>query len=156
MARKTDILYINYYMSGSTACQLERRAPQKRTSMPQKKRRPRQKIIIRLDPSVVLGTCVAFVMFILMIAGAVRLSNVQKDVQQMHNYNVSLQAENAQLRQSFEENFDMEEIRSIATAQGMIPVQQAKHVSVQVNVPQQEVQLSAWDNFWNFLTGLFA
>ncbi len=156
MARKTDILYINYYMSGSTACQLEQRAPKKSVSMPWPKRRRSQKIVIRLDPMVVLGTCVAFVMFILMIAGAVRLAAVQSDVQKMHSYNVSLQSENSQLRQTFEEGLDMDEIRSIAMAQGMIPVEQAKHVSIQVHMPQEEVQLSAWENFWTFLVGLFA
>jgi len=93
---------------------------------------------------------------VLMIVGAVRLSNAQNQAQRMSQYVVSLQQTNAQLRSTYEQGWDEEEIRQIAEARGMIPASEATKVTVSLNVPQQEKTPSAWESFVTFLTGLFA
>ena len=154
MARQTEVLYVNYYMSGSAAYNVDPRPFKKEVKLP--KQRRRGKIVLHVDPMAILGICVAFVMFILMIVGAVRLGLAQKQADQMANYVQVLQAQNEQLRAEYENGYDLEEIRQIAEAKGMIPVSEAKQVSVQLIVPEVAKQPSAWESFVTFLTGLFA
>jgi hypothetical protein len=67
-----------------------------------------------------------------------------------------LQQENVQLRTEYEAGYDLDEIRQLATAMGMVPAEQAERVQVHVNVPVEEEEPTAWENFCMFLTGLFA
>ena len=50
----------------------------------------------------------------------------------------------------------LDEIEKIAQAMGMVPQSQIPQVEIEVNVPQQESQPTAWESFFAFLTGLFA
>ena len=155
MARQTEVRYISYYMVGSAACQVEPFDYRKKeVKLP--KQRKNKKIVLYLDPMAVLGIVVAFTMFVLMIAGAVRLSLLTDKAEQMGNYAASLQVQNEQLRDTYEAGFDLEEIRQLAEARGMVSVDQAQQVKVQVSVPQEVQEPSAWENFLTFLTGLFA
>ncbi len=155
MARKTEILYINYYMSGSEAYQVESKPIIKNTGVKLPKQRKPKKIIVPVDPMSVLGILVAGVMFVLMIAGAVRLGNVQNQTQRMSEYVQTLRQENVQLRQTYEEGFDLEEIRQLALAKGMVPAEQAQQVQITLQLPQEEQPISPWENFLTFITGLF-
>ena len=52
---------------------------------------------------------------------------------------------------------DLEDIRDIAGALGMIPAQDAPQIEIDVPQPQQEqTQLSFWESIATFLAGLFA
>ena len=104
----------------------------------------------------IAGISVAFVMFVLMIAGVVRLNAVQERANQMGRYVATLQAENAQLRQTYESSYDLEEIRQFALTRGMVCADSVQQVQLQVSVPQEAQAPSAWENFLIFLTGLFA
>jgi carbohydrate diacid regulator len=53
-------------------------------------------------------------------------------------------------------NVTSEELEKIALAMGMVPSSQVPHISMDVTVPQQEAEPTAWENFCAFLTGLFA
>ncbi len=154
MARQTEIRYVNFYMAGSAAYQVEPRFVKKEVKLP--KQRRKGKIVLHVDPMAILGICVAFVMFILMIVGAVRLGIAENQANQMANYVHTLQAQNAELRAEFEQGYDLEEIRQIAEARGMIPISEAQQVSIQLVLPQEAEQPSAWESFVTFLTGLFA
>ena len=156
MARQTEVRYISYYMVGSAACQVEPFDYRKKKEVKLPKQRKNKKIVLYLDPMAVLGIVVAFTMFVLMIAGAVRLSILTDKAEQMGNYAASLQVQNEQLRATYEAGFDLEEIRQIAEARGMVSMDQAQQVKVHVSVPQEVQEPSAWDNFLTFLTGLFA
>ena len=154
MARQTEIRYVNFYMAGSAAYQVEPRFVKKEVKLP--KQRRKGKIVLHVDPMAILGICVAFVMFILMIVGAVRLGIAEKQANQMTNYVHTLQAQNAELRAEFEQGYDLEEIRQIAEARGMIPISEAQQVSIQLVVPEEVKEPGAWESFVTFLTGLFA
>ena len=156
MARKTEICYINYYVSGSAACQVEPFDYRKKKAVKLPKQRRQKRIVLYVDPMAVLGIVVAFTMFILMIAGAVRLSLITDKAERMGSYVSSLQAQNEALRDTYEAGFDLDEIRQIAEARGMIPIEQAQQVQIRVSVPEDPRQPSVWENFLTFLTGLFA
>ena len=155
MARQTEVRYISYYMVGSAACQVEPFDYRKKeVKLP--KQRKKKKIVLYVDPMAVLGIVVAFTMFVLMIAGIVRLSILTNDAQRMGEYAATLQVQNDALRQTYEAGFDLEEIRQIAEARGMVSMDQAQHVQIHVSVPQEVQEPTAWESFLTFLTGLFA
>ena len=156
MARETEVRYISYYMVGSAACQVEPFDYRKKKEVKLPKQRKNKKIVLYVDPMAVLGIVVAFTMFVLMIAGAVRLGIMTDKAEQMGNYAATLQAQNEALRTTYESGFDLEEVRQIAQARGMVSVAEAQQVQVRVSVPQEVREPSAWENFLTFLTGLFA
>ena len=156
MARETEVRYISYYMVGSAACQVEPFDYRRKKEVKLPKQRRSKKIVLHVDPAAVLGIVVAFTMFVLMIAGAIRLSIITQKAERMGDYVATLQAENEQLRATYEAGFDLEEIRQIAEARGMVKAEQAQQVQVHLSVPQEVQAPSAWENFLTFLTGLFA
>ena len=156
MARKTEIRYINCYISGSAAYQVEPKSLPKNNQSKLPAQRRRKKLVLYVDPIAILGICVAFVMFVLMIAGAVKLNAAQKQAAEMNRYVATLQVQNEALRAEYEAGFDLDEVRQIAEARGMIPAEQAQQVRVQLSVPQEVEEPSTWENFLTFLTGLFA
>lgn len=154
MARQAEIRYVNFYMAGSAAYDIEPRPIKKEVKLP--KQRRKGKIVLHVDPMAVLGIFVAFVMFILMIVGAVRLSIAQKQADRMAHYVHTLQVQNAELRAEYQKGYDLEEIRQIAEARGMIPISEAQQVHIQVVVPEEVEEPGIWESFVTFLTGLFA
>ena len=156
MARTTEIRYINYYVSGSSAyCVEPQPQPKKKqTALPNQRRK--KKIVIHVDPVAILGICVAAIMLVVMVVGTFRLNAAQQEAQRMSDYVTYLQEQNVALRAEYEQAYDPEEIRQIALARGMIPASEAQQVYIQVNVPQQEQVPTAWESFVTFLTGLFA
>ena len=111
MARQAEIRYVNFYMAGSAAYDFEPRPIKKEVKLP--KQRRKGKIVLHVDPMAVLGICVAFVMSILMIVGAVRLGIAKNRADEMENYVRTLQTQNAELRAQYEQGYDLEEIRQI-------------------------------------------
>ncbi len=154
MARQNEICYINYYVSGSAAYQVEQKPVKQKAQLP--KMRRKKKTVVHIDPMATLGICVACVMFVLMIAGAVRLGSVQQQSEQMSSYISLLQDETAQLRTTYEQGYDLEEIRQIAEARGMIPISDAQQVQIRVEIPEVTEEPTVWESFVTFLTGLFA
>ena len=154
MARQTEICYINYYVSGSAAYQVEQKPVKQKATLPKPRRQ--KKIVVHIDPMATLGIFVASVMFVLMIVGAFRLNSVTQQASQMSDYVVALQNETAQLRNTYEQGYDLEEIRRIAEARGMIPINDAQHVEILVEIPEETQEPTVWESFVTFLTGLFA
>ena len=59
----------------------------------------------------------------------------------------------------YREGYDLEEIREIALAMGMVPMEQLETVQISVPVVEAEEQAqepSGWEAFCTFLAGLFA
>ena len=156
MARKAEVRYINSYIAGTAACKPEYRPtqPMKEAKLP--KHRRQNKIVIPVDPAATAGICLAVVLLILMIVGAFRLADAQRQVSEMEAYVSRLQVRNEELDETYRAGFDPEEIRQIATAMGMIPMEQAQQIHVAVTVPEPEAEPSVWSAFLTFLTGLFA
>lgn len=155
MARQPEIKYINAYVSGTMAYQLETPVRKKKqVKLPQMRRQ--KKTVIVVDPVAVGGIVVAVAMLVLLLAGFVRLQDAREEVQQLQTYVSSLQQENAALQDTYSSGYDLEEIEKIALAMGMVPSSQVHQISVSVTVPQAEPEPTAWESFCAFLTGLFA
>lgn len=155
MARQPDIQYINAYVSGNIAYQMDvQPARKKRVRLPKPK--AKKQMVLHVDPVAVGGILVAAVMLVLLVVGFVRLQDARAEAVVLESYVQDLQAENQQLAQSYKEGYDLEEIRQIALAMGMIPASEAQTITIPVSVPQAIPEPTAWENFCAFLTGLFA
>ena len=159
MERKPDIQYVHqFYVYGSEAAALELKPVRK-------KRRPkimlpvpqiRKDFLIRFDVASVCGILVACVMMVLMTAGLYQLSETRQEYAQMESYVISLQNENVTLRDTYEAGYDLDDIREKALALGMIPLEEAQTVAIQVRIPEPEPEPTIWENISWFFRELFA
>ena len=157
MANKPDVHYVNRYVSGPAAPKLvPQTTPKKNPRLPRPRTRANQEMLLRVDPFAVVGVVVAVVLLVLMIVGVSRLNTRQEQLAANTQYIENLQAENAELQELYQSGYDLEEIERIAQALGMVPKDTLVHESIQVTTPVPVEQPSRWENFWNFVTGLFA
>lgn len=157
MARKVDIEYIRYYSIGSEARQLELKPQRRKSARPVRNPQSVQKTVIAFDPLIIMGTLCAVCMLIMMVAGAVKLSSVKKQEQQMESYLMQLQHQNVQLEGTYEETVDLEKIEKQALALGMVPKDQVTQIPIRVEIPTQtQPETGWWDGVVAFLMGLFA
>lgn len=156
MARKTQVQYINFYNAGSEAYKYDFEPYRKKAEVTLPKPRRNKKIVVKVDPVAVLGICMAVVMLVMMISGVVRLCGVRQQQAEMAQYVQRLQEENTQLQQTYENGYDLDEIREIALAMGMVPKDQVQRIQIPVSVQEMEEEPTGWENFCSFLAGLFA
>ena len=155
MARKPEIRYIQLYTDGTAAKKIAPRTARPAAQIVQQL--PKKKQVVYFDPLALGGILVAAVMLVLMFVGVFQLREAQQDVQAMQKYVDTLKVDNRDLKQSYSEECNLEEIEQAALALGMIPVEQAQQISIHVQLPHQEAaQPSFWENIGVFLTGLFA
>lgn len=154
MASKPEIRYINAYVSGNIAYQIEQPARKKRVRLP--KPRQEKKTMIAVDPIAVGSIVVAALLMVLLVVGFVRLQNARAEEIALEKYVLSLQQENQQLKEAYASGYDLEEIEKIALAMGMVPASHAQQISLSVTVPEEIPEPTAWESFYAFLTGLFA
>ena len=102
------------------------------------------------------GIVAAIVLSVLLITGLVQLNQAQQQSKMYKDYAMSLQEENAGLRDTYSASYDQEEVREIALAMGMIPSEQAPQMQMQVVQPQQIQEPTPWESFWTFVVGMFA
>ncbi len=153
MARKNEVRYVNFYTPGSAAYKFEPDPIKKKVTLPKPRRK--KKILIPLDPAAALGVVVVAVLLIMMVVGLVQLGTVQRETAQMQEYVTQLRQENDALEAQYHAGYDPEEIRQIAEAMGMIPIEQAPKVYITVP-PVETEEPSVWQQFCTFLTDLFA
>lgn len=160
MARKPykpDIEYIQkYYSYGSEAHVVEFKPVYKKPKTKLPKPRKEQKSMVYIDPVAFCGLMVAIVMLLVMTAGIIRFDRACQEHQVMQKYLMQLQDQNVELNHDYHTGYDLEQIRETALALGMIPVEEAQTISVQVTVPQREPEPTLWDEIVWFVTGLFA
>ena len=155
MAMQPEIRYINTYVSGNVAYQPKKK-PQKHQSVQLPKVRKQQKLVIPVDMLAVCSIFAAVVLAIFLAVGMAQTFQARQDAQEMKNYAISLQEENKQLRETYESSYDLDEIREIALAMGMVPEAEVQHLQVQLSAPQAVQEPTAWESFWAFMLGLFA
>ncbi len=155
MASQTDVRYINAYVSGSMAYMTQPKPVRKKPAVMPKFRMKRE-LVIAIDPVAIFGIVVAVVMAVVLLTGFMALSQANEEALAMEAYVASLQEQNAQLQDTYDKGYDLEQVRQIALTMGMVSVEEVPHVSMEVTVPQEEAQPTAWENFCTFLTGLFA
>jgi hypothetical protein len=126
----------------------------KKVNLPKPRRE--KKTVVRLDPVAICGIAMAAVLLVLLVVGFARLQDARAEAAALESYVSDLREENKQLQDTYSAGYDLEEIEKIAQAMGMVPQSQIPQVEIEVNVPQQESQPTAWESFCAFLTGLFA
>ena len=161
MARQPDIQYVQFYTAGSAARKIEvKRQPQRPTPAPQVQARPgvrrSRRKIIRIDPIAVCAMAVAAFLLITMAIGMIELGSVNDEAARMENYVTQLQAENVQLEAEYKAGYDLDDIEEKALQMGLVPESQVEHITVKVEHPQPEPEITAWDEFKLFVAGLFA
>ena len=156
MALKPDIMYVSYYTAGSAAYAVERK-PAKPKAAPVHKQRRAKKKVIAVDPVAVCGLLIAVVMFFMLVSGVQDYQDSVEQAQRMSVYVEQLKNENVALQNTYDNSYDADAVYEMATAIGMVPKENVEHIQIQMDIPpQEEVQLSFWENVSLFLTGLFA
>ena len=155
MAMQPEVRYINAYVSGTAACQPERK-PQKKQSVRLPKARKQQKLVIPVDMVAVGSIIAALVLSIALVVGLTQMHQAQQEATALKDYAISLQEENQQLKDTYTSGYDLEEIRDIALKMGMVPVEDVPHMQIQLTAPQQVEEPTVWESFWAFMVGMFA
>ena len=157
MARKPDIQYIDkFYVHGSEARVLELKTQKKKTKTVLPRFAPQKETVVRVDALSLCAIAVAVTMIVLMVVGCFQLKASYERYEVMSDYVISLQNKNVELSQDYYAGFDPVDIHWKATALGMIPVEEAKTMTISVTIPEEEPAPTMWENVVWFLEGLLA
>ena len=126
----------------------------KRFVCPRPKRRPKTKIYV--DPMALAGLVVAAGMRVVMTMGIMEFSAVCKEHQQLQKDLTALRDANVEMMHDYRTSYELSEIEETARALGMIPISEAKTITLKVTVPQPQPEPTLWDDFIWFISGLFA
>lgn len=151
MVRKPDIQYVRCYTDGSSARALQLFPAKCKAALPRKKKN--KALVIRLDPLAYAGIAVSVVMLVLMIINCVQLSQLQKQTDAMSSYVDVLKEENARLADTYEKGYDLMDVKKKALAMGMVPMDEVRHISVVVEMPEEQADSGSGN--WAFLTDVF-
>jgi hypothetical protein len=159
MAKKHDILYVNFYTGGSAAHKIELTPPQPRYPEPavEPQAKPKQRTVVYVDPLAMVSIAVSVVMLVLMVVGMMTLTEAHTKENQIADSLQLLQAENVRLQAEFDDLYDPAVIKDTALALGMVPVEQVEHRTIQV-MPVEEIpeEPTFWEQVQDFFAGLFA
>ena len=154
MAQRTDIQYIRFYTDGSAA---RKAAPVSYVEPRKKPKTKKQKAtVIYIDPLAVVGIAAAAVLLIMMVVGLVGFYNAQHQMQVMESYVQDLTQQNQQLQEEYKAGYDLEEIRKIAEALGMVPKEDVESIIINIPAPEPQPEPTFWEKVGTFLSGLFA
>lgn len=165
MASQHDIRYINSFVSGNVAYQIEPKInrPSKTINLPKLPKQTetvKQKTLqICVEPLALIGIVLAVILLVMLAAGVIQLMNARADALAMEQYLHTLELENVQLQDTYKSGYDLAEIEEMALAMGMIPREEATHIQISVSMPlepSQSQELGFWDGLVTFLSGLFA
>ena len=154
MTQRVDVQYVQYYTQGTAARRILPAAKTLISTLPQIKKRKVCRIYI--DPIAMLGTVVALCMLIMMAVGVSQLRSEQLKTAAIQQQVEQLRMENRQLQAEYAVQCDLDEVEKTALALGMIPQQEAEHISISVEPVQLTENDSVWQRIGTFLTGLFA
>ena len=157
MVQKPDIQYVTqFYSYGSEAKVLELKPKQQKKKFVLPKAIPQQKIQLRIDPVAWTSIAVAVVMVILLALSVNSYLAACDDYEVMTGYVIELQNFNVEKRQEYVKMYDLDDIREKALALGMIPIEEAKTITINPVLPEPEPETPWWENITWFLKGLFA
>ena len=157
MVRKPDIQYVDkFYVHGSEARVLELKTQKKKTKTVLPSFAPQKETVVRIDALSLCAIAVAVTMAVLMVVGCFQLKASYARYEAMNRYVISLQNENVKLSEKYYAGFDPVDIHWKATALGMIPMEEAKTMTMTVTIPEEEPAPTMWENVVWFLKGLLA
>ena len=157
MVKKPEIQYIDsFYVHGSEARVLELKPKRRliKTVLPLSA--PDKTIKLAIDPIAISGIVVAVALLVMLLIGCVQYVQVCRQYQAMMDYVVTVQNENVELRESYKSQVNLAEVEERALALGMIPRSEAEVITIRVEAPVQEPEMTAWDEFVWLCKGLFA
>ena len=102
------------------------------------------------------GILLSCVLLVCMILGTVELGHVRQEYRAMHEHVQTLQESNKDLQTRYRDTVDAEYVEQLALSMGMIPQEQAQHMTVQLSERLQETEPGFWQSIAQFLAGLFA
>ena len=159
MARQPNVQYVHAYAHGSAARKLEPQPKKKnKVQLPQPKvkvRRDKRKVI-HLDPLSICAIGAAGLLLVAMAVGMSHLGITNAQAKQLEGYIAQLQEENAKLQETYKSGYDLKQIEERAMDLGMIPADDAQHVIIDVEIPDQNPEPTLWENIGLFLKELFA
>lgn len=154
MARRNNDRYVRYYTVGSAAAKLEPEA--RKASLP-KYRNPEKRKPIPFDPVAFVGSAVAVLLAVLMVVGLIQVAGAAAQVRELEIRMAALEREEEILMERYESGYDLDEIRIAAHSMGMIPVEEAAHVRVEIpTVIVETPRVSWWDTLMGNLRQFFA
>ena len=154
MANQIEIKYIDFSTEGNAARKFAP-VPKKKAQLPRAKRKTHY--VLTIDPLAMIGIAVAVCMLAFMGIGMQRLQQAQDRNQQMAQYVDVLTEKNTALREEFNEVCDLEQVKELALALGMIPKMEVPQIGISMYVPEEPVETpSLWEQIGTFLAGLFA
>lgn len=159
MARQQDVRYINSYVSGSVAYKMEEKTSTKNAVLPSSpKPRAVKEQVIKVNPMAICGIALAVVLLVMLGSGYARLMDARAQEEALQQYVDTLQQKKATLEEEYKAGYDLEEIRQMALAMGLVPVEEVEHISISLRVPMPPVEedVSGWEAVAAFLAGLFA
>ena len=157
MAQKPEIQYVGqFYVHGSEAKKLARKTEQKKakTELPQHRFERVRKV--HVDVLAISSILIAAVLLFTMVAGTLSLQTAWQELHVAQEYVYELESRNATLAAQYRSGYDLEEIRSAATALGMIPAEEVQVIPLRVTVPEVQPEPTLLEDIVWFLEGLFA
>ena len=160
MAPKREDRYIRFYTEGTAAYKIEKaeaEQPQPKTSLP--KPRKRTVYVFPVDLAAIGTVVLCVVMLVLMLNAVGQLDAERAKLQTMTDYLYDLQSSNTLLEAEYESQIDLQAVQERALALGMIPIEQAQHITIQVEPEVEEAvqqELTIWQKISTYLEGLFA
>ena len=154
MVQRVNVQYVQYYTQGSVARRILPAIKTRVASLPRNRKQKVHRIYV--DPVAALGTLVAVCMLIMMAVGVSQLQSAQQKTAVIEQQIEQLQMENRVLRAEYASQCDLDAVEQTALALGMIPQQEATHITISVELPQQQQQITLWHKLGTFLTGIFA
>ena len=156
MASKPEIQYIQFYIDGSAAKQLDPVTPEKSQPKPAKKSRPHLKRIY-IDPVAIIGIVVSAMLLITMTVGVFRLKQANEQQRAMQLCVAQLRLENRDLQEDYTNTINLDKVHQQAMALGMVPASEAKVNTILLSAPQaEEAPVTLWQQVSTFLASLFA
>lgn len=157
MANKPEIQYVGqFYIHGSEAKKLAEKKEQKKAKTELPLHRFERVRKVHVDPLAIASLCIAAVMLVTMVMGALSLQTAWQELDTARQYVYELQDTNRVLTAQYRSGYDLEEVRSAALALGMIPAKEAEVMRLNVTVPVQQPEPTLLEDIIWFLEGLFA
>ena len=157
MVRKPDIQYVDkFYVHGSEARVLELKPNKKKAKTVLPEAAPVKEKVVRIDLLSLSAIAVAATMIVLMVVGCFQLKAAFDRRVAMSHYVISLQNENLDLNKDYYNGFDPADIEQKALALGLIPMENAKTMTMTVTIPEEVPAPTMWENFTWFMKGLLA
>ncbi len=158
MASNHQDRYIRYYTEGTAARKIEVEQPGRTSHSP----KPRKKVkvrVITVDPVAIGAIVLSIVMLVLMVNAASNLKAEQLRRQEMVDYLFALENQNWYDNQQYQQALNLEEVEQRAQVLGLIPVEEATHITVSVDASREltpEEEPTWWEKLLQYLQGLFA